>query len=79
MSCYQRAREPIIEFPQPFGENQGWVRTDEGLLEPLWSLGPVLPTTLVDILEKREADESVEEDELDEDLDVNEAGDSDED
>ena len=31
---------------------QGWEKTDEGALEPVWSCGPVLPTSLIGLIEK---------------------------
>ena len=47
---YKRADDPIVQKPQPCGEGQGWVMTPAGVLEPLWSYGPVLPDSLVDLL-----------------------------
>ena len=52
VSLYKRAHECIIESPKPYDEGQGWTKTDDGLLEPLWSRGPVLPQSLVDLLER---------------------------
>ena len=49
---YKRANEAIIECPKPFTEGQGWVKS-YGCIEPLWSHNPVLPTTLVDLLEQQ--------------------------
>ena len=48
------------------------MRTDEGVLKQVWSCGPVLPTSLVDLLDtgEREQEEEKEEegeDELDSD------------
>ena len=31
---------------------QGWEKTEEGVLEPVWSCGSILPPSLVDLLEK---------------------------
>lgn len=48
------------------------MRTDEGALEPVWSCGPVLPTSLVDLLDTDDSTGSEEDEELDyEDEDVN--------
>ena len=44
------------------------MRTDEGVLELVWSCGPVLPTSLGDLLDtgdREEVEEEEEEDELD--------------
>ena len=37
-------------------EKQGWVRNDNGVLEPMWSLRSVLPQCVVVILEKAAGD-----------------------
>ena len=70
VALYKRADEPILEKPKPYDEGQGWMRSDEGVLEPLWSCSPVLPTSLVDLLdtgnhEQEEEEEEEEEEELD--------------
>ena len=48
VALYKRADEPILENPKPYDEGQGWMKTDEGVLKPVWSCGPILPTSLVD-------------------------------
>ena len=77
MGCYRCASVPILERPKPFNENQGWVRTEERLIEPLWSRGPILPTSLVDLLERctsgEEDDEETDADiemDIDDDTDI---------
>uniref|UniRef100_UPI00358FADE9 uncharacterized protein n=1 Tax=Myxine glutinosa TaxID=7769 RepID=UPI00358FADE9 len=60
VALYKRADQPIIEKPKPY-EEQGWIRTDEGLLKPMWSSGPILPTSLVDLLNTGEHEEEEEE------------------
>ena len=50
---YKRADIPILEKPKPYNQGQGWTRwtrTNEGVLEPLWSSVPVLPKSLVDLM-----------------------------
>lgn len=47
---YKRANIPIVEKPNPYNPEQGWTRTNEGVLEPLWSSDPVIPESLVDLL-----------------------------
>ena len=51
----------------PFDDNQGWLVKDN-VLEPLWAKGPILPSSLIDILghvntefdEKEEDEEDVD-------------------
>ena len=50
-ACYRRAAEPNFERPKPYVEGQGWLKTEAGVLEPVWSIGPILPPSLVDLLE----------------------------
>lgn len=55
---YRRAAETISEAPKPQSNGQGWEIVyggprDVGVLEPVWSKGPILPPSLVDILEAR--------------------------
>ena len=47
----------------------GCIRTDQGVLEPLWSCVPVLPTSLVDLLDTghREEEDEVEDEDEEED------------
>ena len=57
----------IFWKPRPCDPGQGWEKTDEGLLEPIWFIDPVLPPSLVDLIESSEdSDEEDEEDEDDE-------------
>uniref|UniRef100_UPI0035902182 uncharacterized protein isoform X2 n=1 Tax=Myxine glutinosa TaxID=7769 RepID=UPI0035902182 len=63
VALYKRADEAILEKPKPYDEGQGWMRTDEGVLKPVWSCGPVLPTSLVDLLDTGEREQEEEEDE----------------
>ena len=68
-------RHPELPLPQ---DGHGWVCSD-GVLEPKWLSGPVLPEQLADILEETEVDsEDDSEDNTDEDEDVNFKTDSDE-
>ena len=69
VALYKRANENILEKPNPHDEGQGWIRTDEGLLKPLWSYGPILPTSLVDLLDTRVHDQEEEEEEEEEAFD----------
>lgn len=78
VACYRRANQPIFEKPKPYDPDQGWERNENGLLEPIWSKGPILPNSLIDILEKtdfniRDEDADDEDESIDyEDLFTNE-------
>ena len=66
MCLYKRADIPILEKPKPYDPGQGWMKTDDGVLEPLWSSNPVLPESLVDLLGTVESeDDDADEDEFD--------------
>ena len=67
VALYKRADEAILEKPKPYDEGQGWMRTDEGVLKQVWSCGPVLPTSLVDLLDTGEREQEEEEEEEGED------------
>ena len=49
MALYKCADKAIVDKPNPYDQNQGWARTD-GVLEAVWSCGPILPSSLVDLL-----------------------------
>ena len=66
VALYKRADEAIVEKPKPYDEGQGWLKT-EGVLKPVWSCGPVLPTSLVDLLDTGEHGQEEEEMEESED------------
>ena len=51
----KHATKSIIVAPRPYDKNQGWMKTEEGI-EPVWSLGPIIPQALVDILSQKEDD-----------------------
>ena len=69
LASYKRADTAIFWCPKPYAPGQGWVKTDEGILEPLWSCGPILPPPLIDLIEKT-AEEADEEDEQEEEEDI---------
>ena len=69
LNCYKKAHKPIFDKPNPFDNQQGWEKSDNGLLEPIWSYGDILPPSLVDILERPLSDnEESDEDDIDDDL-----------
>ena len=64
LAHYKRAGEAIFRSPKPYDSNQGWEKTEEGTVEPKWSSGPILPPTLIDLLQQtvdKENDEEVDE------------------
>lgn len=73
LANYKRAHIPIFWHPNPYDPGQGWEKTEEGTLEPVWSCGPVLPPSLIDLLEETaEEVEENEEEEEDEEIDFDE-------
>ena len=71
-ALYKRANEAILEKPNPYDDGQGWVNTHEGVLEPMWSFGPIMPTSLVDLLvtcDREVVEEKEEEEREDGDMD----------
>ena len=72
VATYNRASEPIYWTPKPWEESQGWVKNVNGVMEPMWSLRPVLPQSFMDILETTSDDfgERNEENETDEDKEM---------
>lgn len=47
---YKRASQPNFTGPEPHEQGQGWEKTGKGLLEPVWSLGPIFPPTMIDMV-----------------------------
>ena len=64
VALYKRADENIFECPKPYDDEQGWIRNEDDVLEPLWSCNPVLPVSLIDLLASINTEE--EEDKEDE-------------
>ena len=65
VGIWKRAIEQFPEVANPDGI--GWVK-NEGVLEPLWCEGPVLPTSLADLVENDcEEDLDLLQEELDSD------------
>ncbi|EDO31951.1 predicted protein [Nematostella vectensis] len=71
VASYKRADQAVFWRPYPFEPGQGRERNDDGLLEPVWSCGPVLPTSLIDKVESTVDEE--EDDEEDSPIDFDEA------
>ena len=77
LANYKRAHIPIFVRPKPHDVDQGWEKTEDGTLEPVWSSGPILPPTLVDLLlettqemDENEDDDEYEESDLDDDDEI---------
>lgn len=66
VACYKHANEPRFWKPKPYDAGQGWEKVDKGFLEPVWSCGPILPLSLIDMLETGVCDEEEQdEDDMD--------------
>ena len=65
---YKLTKEPIFWKPAAF-EGHGWVLNDNDVLEPLWSIGHILPQSLIDLVKPtvKELEEEVELVEYDQD------------
>ena len=67
VALYKRAGESILEKPNHYDNGQGWIRTEDGVLEPVWSCDAALPNSLVDLLDTDDReDKEKEEDEKEE-------------
>ena len=51
LAHYKRADKAIYYSPEPHDE-QGWKKGEGNTLEPEWSCGPILLSSLIDLLEK---------------------------
>ena len=72
VACYKLAAVHVSVHPKPY-EGQGWVKTDEGFMEPVWSRTAVLPDSLVDLLDtnqQEEQQEDTEDEENDEFIEI---------
>ena len=63
VTLYKRADESILEKPNPYDDGQGWIRTEDGVLEPVWSCDAALPNSVVDLLDTGDREEEEEEEE----------------
>ena len=64
--------------PKPYDTGQGWKKTEQGILEPVWSIGPIVPPSLIDLLEKMDCeDEQGKEQEADLEIDYDDMLDGD--
>jgi hypothetical protein len=72
LAYYKRAEKPIFWHPKPNDPNQGWDKTEDGILEPVWSSGPILPPSLIDLIDKTVQEVEEEEGEMEHDIDYDE-------
>ena len=77
LATYKQAEKENFWRPKAYDPGQSWQKTEEGILEPVWSCGPGLPPSLTDLLEKTNEEEDNGE-EKEEELVYNELLDEDE-
>ena len=53
LAHYKRAHKAIIQRPNPYDPGQGCEKTEEGVLEPVWSCGLILPRSQRKLLRRR--------------------------
>ena len=63
VALHKRADETILENPKPYDDGQGWIRTEDGVLKPVWSCAAVLPNSMVDLLDTGDREYEEEEEE----------------
>ena len=62
LCSYKRAHQAIIEFVKPYEPDQGWTKK-EGVVEPVWTIGDILPESLIYLLDSDALDLSDDEEE----------------
>ena len=72
LAHYKRADNAIFCIPNRYDPGQGWKKTDERILEPVWSCGPILPPSFIDLLEKTLEEVEEEEENDDQEIDYDE-------
>ena len=50
LANYKKSKDPIFWRPNPT-DGHGWQKNENGIMEPLWCASPVLPQTLIDLVE----------------------------
>ena len=64
VALYKRSDESILEKSKPYDDDgQGWIRTENGVMEPVWSCDAALPNSLVNLLGIGDREEEEEEEE----------------
>ena len=77
LAIYKRADKPVFSCPKPYDPGQGWEKNETGILEPVWSSGPILPTSLIDLLQKTVEDMEDQDEEHEQEIDYDELLDDD--
>ena len=72
LANYKRDDKAVFCSPKPYDPKQGWKKTDESILEPVWSCDPILPTSLIDLLEKTREEPLEEEEDDEQEIDYDE-------
>ena len=65
VALYKHADESILEQSKPYDDGQGWIRTEDGEVEPVWSCGAALPNSPVDLLDIGDHEEEEEDENQD--------------
>mgnify|MGYP006964558614 CR=1 FL=1 len=79
LACYKRAGQAIFWRPKPHDPGEGWEKNDTGFLKPIWRSSPILPPSLIDLIQPSSEEESAVEEETDQEVDFREILDCDED
>ena len=61
-------RNPSWTKTKPYDDGQEWIRTEDGVLEPVWSCDAALPNSLVDLLDTGDREEEEEDEWEDENI-----------
>ena len=77
VAFYKKADIQIVEKPNPTDDGQGWCMNERGVIEPVWSSGPILPISLVDLLDKNQVNSQNIDDDSEEEIDIDDFLDSD--
>ena len=67
VALYKHADEAILAKLKPYHDGQGWIRTEDGVLQLVWSSGAVLPNSLVNLLDSGDLEKEKEEEEKNKD------------
>ena len=54
LAFYKQTDEPFLEVPNFYDDKQGWFKNQNNLLEPIWLVGTILASALVDIVASRD-------------------------
>jgi len=67
VALYKHADEAILAKLKPYDDGQRWIRTEDGVLQLVWSSGAVLPNSLVNLLDSGDLEKEKEEEEKNKD------------